>query len=458
MNPLSEKTEGPPRRISARDRNAFVFLSAILLLSLCALVTYHAIFRLIDAQQRVTHSREVQSALSNIAAVISRAGGRRVEYVHTGDPDRLQEYKAAVSELLRAVERVRTITADNPAQQSYCTQLESLVSKRIDLMNRSIELRESGHFDLQQEAELAQQIVHVAAQIDSLILQMQRLEEQVLTERQLHSQALFRQQTLLLSLAFGLAVMLLALHYYVLNQELNARQRAEVSLRRLSVRLLETQDGERRRVSRELHESIGQYLSGAKMSLEVLRKSMPQNQVLSDAIIIIDKSIAETRNISELLHPPLLDEIGFASAATWYAEDFLERSGMKVQLNLPKQLGRLPSEIELALFRVLQESLASLHEHSPKARVLVDVELHPNQVKLRVMNFGRNVANASEQFGLYENDSNDPVVGLAGIRERVRELGGSVKIESSDAGSLIEAILPVTNPVQAESSSIGSWQ
>lgn len=427
--------------MSAKNRNALVFFSALLLLTIGALLTYRTVSRLVDAERWVAHSYEVQSALSNIRAVISRTAGRRIEYVHSGDPVQLQEYHSAVGESLRAVVRVRFLTADNPTQQNNCTQLEALVHQRIQLMDQSIGLRESGLFDLQKEAELTQQIVRVAAEMDSQILQMQRMEEQLLMQRQLRSQALFREETMFFSLAFVLAVLLLALHYYLLNQELAARQRAEESLRKLTVRLLETQDSERRKVSRELHESIGQYLSSAKMSLEVLRRSMPQNQLLTDSVSILDKSIAETRNISELLHPPLLDEIGFASAATWYVEDFSERTGVDVQLNLPKNLGRLPSETELALFRVLQESLATFHENSQKAWVKVNVELNVNEVRLRITNHQSGGKNISQKFGI--DESPEPGFGLAGIRERVRELGGSLKIESENEGTVIEAQLPV---------------
>lgn len=282
------KSRGAP--LSPRTRNSLVFFLALFLLTLGALLTYRAVFQLIDAQHWVAHTRDVQAALSNISTVSSRASGRRVEYVHTGDESRLVEYQAAVNQMLNAVSLVRSLTPDNDFQQKNCAELQSLVQQRIDLMNQSIERRRSGKFDLQSEAQLTQAIVHVASLMDSQMLQMGRLEEDLLGQRERRSQALFRLEVILITAVFLIAVSLLTLHYYLLNHELKGRQRAEESLRKLNVRLLEMQDAERRRISRELHESIAQYLSGVKMSLEVVRKSIPQNALLAECVSILDKS------------------------------------------------------------------------------------------------------------------------------------------------------------------------
>ncbi len=403
-----------------------------------ALLTYRTVFRLLDAQRWVTHSREVQSALANVSTVIGRAGRSRVEYVQTGDPARLNAYHAATSEALRAVALVRQLTSDNPLQQSYCNRLESLTAQRIGLMEQSVTLKQRGESSLEKEAEITQGVVHLAAETDSLTLQMQRVEEELLGERQAASQALFRLQIVLLSAAFLLAVILLSLHYYLLNRELEARQRAEESLRRLAVRLLETQDAERRKISRELHESIGQYLSGVKMSLEVVRKSIPQNALLAECVSVLDKSIAETRAMSHFLHPPLLDEIGFASAATWYAEDFSEHNGVAVELKLPKNFGRLPSAIELALFRVLQESLMSIHQRSGKSKIAVSVDVDGNEAAMRIRT-GNGVESAAEP-----DHGADMGLGMESMRERVRDLGGQLEVRWNGNATLIVVILPLT--------------
>src|SRR6202008_1720884 len=119
-------------------------------------------------------------------------------------------------------------------------------------------------------------------------------------------------------------------------------------------------DEERRKFSRELHDSLGQYLVGAKMNLDMLAKERPADEVLTGAIHLLDQSIAETRTISHLLHPPLLDEAGLASACRWFVEGFGRRSGIDVKLDIDDGAGRLSETTELVLFRVLQESLTNV--------------------------------------------------------------------------------------------------
>jgi signal transduction histidine kinase len=427
--------------LSARTRNSLVFFLALFLLTLGAVLTYRVVFQLIDAQRWVGHTRDVQAALSNISTVSSRAGGRRLEYVHNGDGSRLIEYQAAVNQMLNAVSLVRSLTADNELQQKNCSELESLVRRRIDLMNQSIDQRRSGKFDLQSEAQFTQAIVQTASLMDSQILQMGRLEGELLVERERRSQVLFRREVILITVAFLIAVLLLSLHYYLLNQELKGRQRAEESLRKLNSRLLEMQDAERRRISRELHESIAQYLSGVKMSLEVVRKSIPQNALLAECVSILDKSIAETRTISQLLHPPILDDIGFASAARWYVEGFSERGGIHVQLNLPENLKRLPGPVELALFRVLQESLTNVRWHSGSQKAEVSVSLTAHEVVMRVRDYGKGMSQA--MMDKLQSNGSDLGLGISGMKERLRELGGRLEIHSDSSGTEVEAVLPI---------------
>jgi signal transduction histidine kinase len=432
-------------RLSARTRNALVFLAALFLLIVGAFVTYQTFFRLLDAQRWVTHTREVQAALANVTTSAVRANRTRIEYVQSGDPARLSAHQAAESEAQKAVALVRQLTADNPSQQSNCDQLESLTRQRADLLRQSIEQKHLGQSNLENESQITQSLVHVGMEMDSLILQMDRMEEELLSQRQGRSQALFRQGIIVVTSAFMIAVILLSIHYHLLSRELGRRQSAEESLRRLNVRLLEMQDAERRRISRELHESIGQYLSGVKMSLEVVRKSIPQNVLLAECVSILDKSIAETRTISQLLHPPLLDEIGFASAARWYVESFSEQSGIRVDLSLPESLRRLPDAVELTLFRVLQESLMNVRSHAGSPNAEVAVRLLPNSVEMRVRDYGKGMSQiVLERF---ESGTGDLGLGISGMRERVRELGGKLEVQSDSAGTLIVASLPVIAPV-----------
>ena len=427
--------------MSARTRNALVFSSALVLLSVGAALTYVTIVRLLDAQRWVSHTREVQSSLSSVEALISRAGRNRVEYVQTGDAIYLEGYQSAVGETLQELALVTHMTADNSVQQNNCTRLEALADQRISLMGQSIDLKGKGKASLENEAATTQGLVRVAAEMDSIIRQMQGVEENLLAERQARSEALFRQAVVLFSVAFLISVSLLGFHYYLLNHELTARQQAEESLRRLNAGLLEIQDAERRKISRELHDSLGQYLSSVKMSLEIVSKSIPPNALPVKCVAILDESISETRTISHLLHPPLLDEIGFASAAKWYVEGFSQRSGIRVSLALPEKFGRLPSSVELALFRVLQETLTNIHRHSESKSAEITVSLLANEIELRVRDKGRGVA--PDVLERFQNNSGYVGVGLVGLRERLRELGGRLEVHPDSPGTSILASLPI---------------
>jgi len=226
----------------------------------------------------------------------------------------------------------------------------------------------------------------------------------------------------------------------MLNAELRAREQAEASLRTLSVRLLELQDQERRKFSRELHDSLGQYLVGAKMNLALLEKSAPGNGLIGECMKLLDQAMTETRTISHLLHPPLLDETGFASAARWYVEGFAQRSGIQTGLDMPENLGRLPSSLELALFRVLQESLTNVHRHSMSERADVSLRLSEDKVVLRVRDYGKGIpVDVLDRFRRHNAHGG---VGLAGMRERIHELGGELEMESDNKGTQVLATLP----------------
>jgi signal transduction histidine kinase len=218
-------------------------------------------------------------------------------------------------------------------------------------------------------------------------------------------------------------------------------QQRTAALRTLSARLLHIQDEERRRFARELHDSLGQCLTAAKISVSLLAQNLPENPTLKEAEDLLDRAIAETRTISHLLHPPLLDEMGFASAATWYVEGFGKRSGIQTNLNVSRDLPRLARESETALFRILQESLTNVHRHSGSHTVDVDLAVNDSTATLTVRDTGkgipRNVLEGVRKGGAHVG------VGLAGIRERVTELGGSLDVQSNGSGTILKATIPI---------------
>jgi signal transduction histidine kinase len=220
-------------------------------------------------------------------------------------------------------------------------------------------------------------------------------------------------------------------------------QKRTASLRHLSAKLMRSQDDEHRRIARNLHDSLGQYLTSIKLNLESLRHSDAPNkdEVLSAALDSVERSIAETRTLSCLLHPPLLDEVGFASAARWYTDEFAKRSGIKVRVDLPDGIERLPELEGIALFRILQESLTNVHRHSGTSAVEISLRASDHQVVFTVRDFGRGMP-AGLMHGSQTNGDHFGV-GLSGMRERVNDLGGNFVIQSGGNGTTITVSIPL---------------
>lgn len=224
-----------------------------------------------------------------------------------------------------------------------------------------------------------------------------------------------------------------------------------VALQNLSQRLLKVQDEERRRVARDLHDSTGQTLTALKMSVAALEEKLKHDQstsdVLSEIAALADQALQEIRTTSYLLHPPLLDEAGFNSAAQWYVDGFGKRSGIKVRLDLAANRERLPITIETALFRVLQESLTNVHRHSGALEVSIRFHYQAETVMLEIRDRGRGIP--TELLNRLRDTSSETGVGLAGMRERLNELHGRLEIESDAHGTSLRAVVPI--PVMARS-------
>jgi signal transduction histidine kinase len=220
-------------------------------------------------------------------------------------------------------------------------------------------------------------------------------------------------------------------------------ERRTAALRELSSSLLRAQDDERRRISRDLHDSVGQYLAHAQMSLLALKRpdaTEKETRAFLELTDDLDKCFSEIRTISHLLHPPLLDEVGFASAARWYIDGFSKRSSIQVNLDIPEALIRLPGGLEIVLFRILQESLTNIHRHSRSQSVDIRLELTADHVVLQMRDYGQGFPlGLLEQFRSGAGGG----VGLRSMRERITEVGGRFEIESDTNGTLIRVIAPL---------------
>ena len=224
------------------------------------------------------------------------------------------------------------------------------------------------------------------------------------------------------------------------------REQANKALRELSRRLFQMQDEEHRRIARELHDSVAQELAAVSMNLGELQKRIEgrdriTDNLLSDSMALVEQCNREIRTISHLLHPPLLDELGLRRALQDYIEGFAGRSAIVTTLDVAEDVDRLPAEIETALFRVVQESLGNIHRHSGSTAAAIRIRRDAGTVRLEISDEGGGLPPGLRQGN---KEMSVPVgVGIAGMRERLRQVGGQLEIESSDRGTTVRAIVPL---------------
>jgi PAS domain S-box-containing protein len=229
-------------------------------------------------------------------------------------------------------------------------------------------------------------------------------------------------------------------------RDITDRVRAEEELRRLSGQLLRLQDEERRRIATDLHDSTGQDLVALATTLSQLRASIPSSgrklrKLASQSQALADQCIREVRTLSYLLHPPMLDEAGLEDAIRHYAGGFTERTGIEVELEIPRRFGRIKPDAEMALFRVVQESLTNIQRHSGSPQARIRIDRSPGKVTLEISDQGGGISgnqrrrNGKLSFGLG--------VGIPSMHERVKLIGGRLDIESSASGTTVRATVPV---------------
>ena len=218
---------------------------------------------------------------------------------------------------------------------------------------------------------------------------------------------------------------------------------ANQSLRDLSARLLQVQDDERRRLARELHDSVGQILAALSMNISAVQAQAHKldpfaARAIAENAQLVQQASAEIRTLSHLLHPPLLEIAGLASALRWYVDGFSERSQIKVDLEIPSDFQRLPDDTELAIFRIVQECLTNIHRHSGSSTAVIRIEQAGSQLTVQVRDNGKGIPSEKRQTLI---DSGRGGVGFGGIRERLRQLGGTLSIQSNGTGTVVSTTL-----------------
>jgi PAS domain S-box-containing protein len=227
-----------------------------------------------------------------------------------------------------------------------------------------------------------------------------------------------------------------------LESQITEKEAAEESLKQLTSKLLQLRDDERRRIARDLHDSAGQLLAGATMNLELALKeksalSREASRALNECGDLIRETLKEIRIVSYLLHPPLLDESGLQSALEWFLEGFSKRSGVEAHLVIDEDFGRLPMDMETAIFRIIQESMTNVHRHSGSKTAMVRLSRTLQEIIAEIRDEGVGIPAELSQG-----------VGLRGMRERVRQFRGSLDIKSSHPGTRLTARFPAP---------IGDW-
>jgi signal transduction histidine kinase len=215
-------------------------------------------------------------------------------------------------------------------------------------------------------------------------------------------------------------------------------------LRRLSASLIATQDRERRRIARELHDGLGQDLTVAKIMLQgIFRKehsTESKEQVIADVIRLMDGALQQIRSVSYLLHPPLLEEIGLRSALGWYLDGLSKRGDIQLTMEMqPSEFPRLAPELETTVFRIIQEALANVFRHSRASKAFVTLEKRGSEIAATVRDDGVGVPNEIAEF---RPDSVG--VGLGGMRQRIKELGGELLLRNTHPGTVVEVVIPIS--------------
>jgi signal transduction histidine kinase len=448
-NPKSalSKSQSPSSTII---RFASLVLVCVAIVALGA-VAYFTERGIVVGRDWVIHTYQVRSQLSDLQVEVMRAQAGENASVLTQDTSLLPQSREQFGLARQTIDSLRKLTTDNRRQQERLDQLGLILQQQAALdpsrSSKDVRVHLSAN-ERKRQDEIATQQKQMAVIVKS----MQDEEESLLEQRLRAWDYLFTRNVLMLALAFAVVTLLLAYNFRLLVAEVartknsveRSRANAE-SFRLMSARILELQDSERRRIARELHDSVGQYLAGLKINLNQLETGVRIDapKLLRETVELTDFAIQEVRTISHLLHPPLLEELGFLPAARWYVDEYGKRSQVKVSLRIDEPIARLPRGVELALFRVLQESLTNVYRHAAAQSVDVRILCDDGHVTLTVADDGKGIP--LDVLARFKGGA-APGIGLGGMRERLAEFGGEIKVESSSGGSVVQAVIPTNRP------------
>jgi len=423
----------------------------LFLLGTTGVIGYVTVSRVKASRDLVLHTYKVRGFLKDLRSDIGESHANFDLYQLSRNPNEATQLEQQAAEQARILNELFKMTKDNSAQQESLSAFRPILEEDFVQLRacvagaKCIDPGTSNHMDSLGEISARRATMY------AMLRDMESQEDNLLAARLKDWDRLFVRMIATSAGLFSLALVLLVYNLRLLLDEIERGKKQEFvekrnaeSYRMLSARILELQDVERRRIARELHDSVGQYLAALKINIGQLQRrdagiTLQLQPRVSESLDLADRAIGEIRTISHLLHPPLLDELGLHSAARWYAEGFAQRSGIKVELKLTEVTKRLPRQVELALFRVLQESLTNVHRHAKATHVEIEVACTDDEVILRLSDDGKGMpAQIIDGFRAGEAGG----IGLAGMRERLAELGGTLEVESGARGTKITAILP----------------
>jgi signal transduction histidine kinase len=404
--------------------------------------------RMKSSREWVLHTFLVRGLLKDLRSSIAESHANFDLYQLSRNPDEARDLENQSQRQLGNVERLLSLTVDNPQQQERLMPFRRVLLEDIQQLRDCVSGAKCLGAGPASESDKMAAIVARRKTMTAMLLGMEDLEQQLLDDRLKVLDQLFTRMVITLVGSFFLALVLLLYNVNLLNREIERGKQQEwiekknaESYRMLSARILELQDVERRKIARELHDSVGQYLAGLKLNLGRLQRreaepGIQNSQLLAESLDVTDRAILEVRTISHLLHPPLLDELGLASALRWYVEGFSERSKITVDVEIPSDLGRLPTEQEIAIFRIVQECLTNIHRHADSKTAAIRIHRDAEQIVVVAEDSGRGIPEEKLQ-------SSSGGVGFRGMHERIRYLGGKLELHSNSNGTVVTAILPL---------------
>jgi signal transduction histidine kinase len=416
----------------------------ILLLALIGVIADRTTAAYATSEQWVSHTHEVETALESLRANVFKMQDARKGYVLTADGMSQTDYNVAAQQIPADLKRLRQLTVDNANEQERLDQLDPLIQQKISLMQESITLRKNGALDVEKQRMFTDRNEQLTEQMIVVMSEMRQEERGLLKQRIVISTENYQRVRVVLGVAVAAIVLVLLLNFGRLLVELHNRMRAEAAVRRLSSHILRLQDAERRKVARDIHDGIGQYFAASKMGVQGVLQgeslSTAQRNALEEACSLLEQGMSEARTLSHLLHPPLLDEVGFRAAADWYVSGFTQRSKIQVKLIAPENLDNLSKDVELVLFRVLQEALTNIHRHSGSRSAEVRIAASSGHVTMEIEDWGKGIPPSLLADFRRKTGTG---VGLAGMRERVDDFHGSMDIASEGRGTLLKVAMPL---------------